>query len=220
MSTAPLTQGSHGPRVVELKHMLEAWGKMHTLPEPIAQTPVFGTATAAAVKAFQSAHGLAPDGKVGDLTWADLQVAIAVHGAKQVPPLPAVFSHPNVPPYISGGGWNGLQPWIAPQAKAICVHFGLQVTAGFGGHPPHDEHSDHGWGGAVDFAGPAQAMIDCNLWADRYCSDPHKPGMIFRWVGGPAHDANGPEPGHLTHVHLSWYRSGPATSIFDTREFR
>jgi hypothetical protein len=220
MSNPPLVEGSHGPRVVQLKHMLEAWGKTHPLPQPIANTPMFGSATTAAVKIFESAHGLKPDGKVGDLTWTALQEATDAHGAKQVPALPDPFSHTAVPPYRSGSGWNGLQPWIAPQAKAICAHFGLQVTAGFGGHPPHDEHSDHGWGGAVDLAGPPQAMIDCNLWADRYRADPHRPRMIFRWVGGPAHDADGPEPGHLNHVHLSWYRLGPATSIFDTPEFR
>ena len=62
-------------------------------------------------------------------------------------------------------------------------------------------------------------MIACNLWADRYCADPHRSGAVFRWVGGPAKDANGPEEGHLDHVHLSWFREGPGTSIFTTPEF-
>jgi hypothetical protein len=113
----------------------------------------------------------------------------------------------------------GLQPWVVPQVKAICEHFGLQVTSGFGGHPPHAVGSDHGWGGGVDLAGPMEKMVACNLWADRYCADPHRKGMVFRWVGGPAKDSNGVEAGHTDHVHLSWYRGGPATSIFDTPEF-
>lgn len=139
--------------------------------------------------------------------------------AKQVPALPTSFSHPAVPPYVQGSGWMGLQPWIVPQVKAIVEHFGLQVTEGFGGHPPHGVHSDHGWGGAVDLAGPMEAMVACNLWADGHCADPFRPGKIFRWVGGPAKDSSGVEPGHDNHVHLSWYRTGPATTIFETPEF-
>ena len=61
-------------------------------------------------------------------------------------------------------------------------------------------------------------MVACNLWADRYRADPYRPGAVFRWVGGPAPDEDGPEEGHLDHVHLSWYRFGPATSVFDTPE--
>ena len=213
-----LKLGSQGAQVVELKQLLTAWGATHPLPQALANTPVYGAATVAAVKAFQQANGLDPDGKVGDLTWAALTGAGGGGGAKQVPPLPAAFSHPATPPYVQASGWQGLQPWIVPQVQAICAHFGLQVTAGFGGHPPHAVGSDHGWGGGVDLAGPMDAMVACNLWADRYCSDPHRPGMVFRWVGGPAKDSNGIEIGHTDHVHLSWYREGPATTVFDTAE--
>jgi hypothetical protein len=219
MRTALLKSGSRGPEVVELKHLLELWGKQHPLPLPLADTPVFGPAALAAVKAFQRAHALDPDGKVGDDTWAALAGIPGGHGSKQMPSLPQAFSHADVPPYVKGSGWMGLQPWIVPQAKAICEHFGLEVTAGFGGHPPHAEHSDHGWGGAVDLGGPMKKMVACNLWADRHCADPFRRGMIFRWVGGPAKDSSGVEPGHKDHVHLSWNRSGPATTIFDTPEF-
>lgn len=215
---AVLKQGSRGPEVVELKRLLRLWGKKHPLPRPLADTPAFGPATTAAVKAFQEANGLDPDGKVGDKTWGAL--AGIAPGGKQIPPLPTSFSHGAVPPYVKGSGWMGLQPWIVPQAKAICAHFGLQVTSGFGGHPPHAEHSDHGWGGGIDLGGPMKQMVACNLWADRFCADPFRKGMIFRWVGGPAKDSTGVEPGHTDHVHLSWYRTGPATTIFDTPKFR
>jgi hypothetical protein len=219
MRTAVLKQGSRGPHVVELKHLLRIWGQKHPLPLPLADTPVFGPAAVAAVKAFQQAQGLDPDGKVGDLTWAALARLSPSTSAKQMPALPGSFSHPAVPPYVKGSGWMGLRPWIVPQAKAICEHFSLEVTAGFGGHPPHAVHSDHGWGGAVDLAGSKQKMVACNLWADRHCADPFTRGMIFRWVGGPAKDSTGVEPGHKDHVHL-WYRAGPPTTIFDTPEFR
>jgi hypothetical protein len=217
-ATTLLQEGAQGPRVVELKRRLGIWGQTHPLPAPLANTPAFGAATVKAVKAFQQAEGLMEDGKVGDGTWGALLGATGVN-PKQNPALPGSFSHPQVPPYVTGTGEHGLQPWIVPQVQAICEDFGLQVTAGFGGHPPHAEHSDHGWGGGVDLAGPMPAMEACNLWADRYCADPHKPGMVFRWVGGPAKDSTGVEPGHTDHVHLSWYRTGPPTTIFDTLEF-
>ena len=56
------------------------------------------------------------------------------------------------------------------------------------------------------------------LWGklDRHCADPFRRGIIFRWSEGPAKDSSGIEPWHKDHVHLAWYRSGPATPIFDT----
>src|SRR4051794_3673178 len=213
-----LKQGSHGARVVELKRRLGLWGKTHPLPQPLADTPAFGVATLAAVEAFQQFAHLTLDGKVGDATWGALLAATGGN-VKQHPPLPGSFSHAAVPPYLSGAGARGLQPWIAPQVDAICEHFGLHVTAGFGGHPPHAVHSDHGWGGAVDLAGPMDAMVACNFWADHYVADPFRKGMVFRWVGGPAKESSGVEAGHTDHVHLSWYRTGPATTIFDLLDF-
>jgi hypothetical protein len=214
-----LEQGSRGPEVEELKQLLTRWGVKHPLPKPLAPGPVFGDAVAAAIKALQRKNGLKATGKVGAKEWALLDPK-GHPESKQDPALPGKFSHAAVPPYVQAAGWMGMQPWIVPQVKAICNHFGLQVTAGFGGHPPHAVGSDHGWGGGVDLAGPMDKMVACNLWADRYCADPHRKDMVFRWVGGPAKDSNGVEPGHTTHVHLSWYRGGPATSIFDTPEFR
>ena len=116
--------------------------------------------------------------------------------------------------------WNGLQPWIVPQAKAICAKFNLTVTAGWSDDTVHADRSDHKWGGAVDLVGAADDMNACTLWADEYKSLVYKPGVVFRWVGGPAPDADGVEAGHGDHVHLSWFLEGPGTSIFATREFQ
>jgi hypothetical protein len=76
-----LAEGAIGPGVVELKRMLIAWGRTNPLPQPIADTPVFGAATTAAVKAFQQAEKIQPaSGKVGQKTWDALEKAAVVHG--------------------------------------------------------------------------------------------------------------------------------------------
>ena len=136
----------------------------------------------------------------------------------QQPPLPGAIGFPKAR-YPRSNTWLGLQPWIVPQVRAICDRFGLRATEGWAVGPPHAPRSDHAWGGACDLAGPIRAMVACTVWANRYCSDPYRPGMVFRWVGGPARDASGVEPGHADHVHLSWYRMGPPTTIFGTPEF-
>jgi predicted chitinase len=71
-----LSEGYIGPGVVELKTLLNAWGKKHPLPKPIKPGPYFGPATTAAVKAFQKAHGIQPTGKVGGKTRAALEAAL------------------------------------------------------------------------------------------------------------------------------------------------
>lgn len=137
--------------------------------------------------------------------------------------LPARVHFPNMayPPATPDRAptW-GLQPWIAPQVEAICKEFNLHVTDGYGGHPPHALFSDHRWGGGVDLAGAYDDMVRCTLWADGLKSGFYRRGKVFRWVGGPAHDADGVEHGHGNHVHLSWFRLGPATTIFGTPRFR
>jgi predicted chitinase len=68
-----LVEGSIGPRVVELKKLLKAWGKKHPLPKPIQNTPLFGPATTDAVKSFQRTHGIRATGRVGQPTWKALK---------------------------------------------------------------------------------------------------------------------------------------------------
>ena len=121
--------------------------------------------------------------------------------------------------YPKGNTRNGLQPWIVPQVQAICAKFNLTVAVGWSNDTVHKLRSDHKWGGAVDLAGAASDRIACTFWADDYKSLVYGPGMVLRWVGGPAKHADGVEAGHLDHVHLSWYREGPGTSILTTKEF-
>jgi hypothetical protein len=215
-----LLPDARGRDVVEMKRRLREWFAAHPPPLPFNDGPVYGPAAVEAVKEFQRRNKLLDDGKVGAGTWAALRAEIKTPTgpARQVPPAPAHVSFPNTL-YPRKNTWNGLQPWIVPQAKAICERFKLKVTAGWSDDTAHATRSDHRWGGAVDLVGSAKDMIACTFWADEYTSAVYRPGMVFRWVGGPAPDKDGIEPGHLDHVHLSWYREGPGTSIFTTKEF-
>jgi len=156
---------------------------------------------------------LRTDGKAKKLPEAYLARSLKrrASGTWQSVPLPKHIHFPGVS-YPMPHTWGGLQPWIVPQAQAICHHFGLTLTAGYGGHPPHAYYSDHRWGGAIDIAGPLENMIRACFWGDSLCSGFYRSGAVFRWVGGPAHDRNGIEAGHYNHTHLSWFRMGPATT--------
>jgi peptidoglycan hydrolase-like protein with peptidoglycan-binding domain len=76
--------GSHGHPIKTLQYLLRARG------QSVAVDGVFGPDTAAAVKAFQTSHGLTADGIVGPVTWAALVVQVkkgsrgdAVRGCKR-----------------------------------------------------------------------------------------------------------------------------------------
>jgi hypothetical protein len=60
----PLKKGAHGPRVAQVQRWLH-----------ITADGIFGKGTKRAVKRFQRAHGLTPDGIVGPVTWAALRRA-------------------------------------------------------------------------------------------------------------------------------------------------
>src|SRR5437667_60702 len=62
--------GSNGHPIKTLQYLLRARG------QSVAVDGVFGPNTAAAVKAFQTSHGLTADGIVGLVTWAALVVQV------------------------------------------------------------------------------------------------------------------------------------------------
>jgi peptidoglycan hydrolase-like protein with peptidoglycan-binding domain len=63
-----LSEGDTGPAVQTLQTRLNVWGATLTVDGD------FGTATLAAVKAFQTAHNLTVDGVVGPQTWSALNL--------------------------------------------------------------------------------------------------------------------------------------------------
>jgi murein L,D-transpeptidase YcbB/YkuD len=71
-TTWPVTRaGSIGENVRTVQYLLTDHG------HPVTVDGVFGSQTKAAVEAFQTAHGLAVDGVVGDETWPLLIVQVA-----------------------------------------------------------------------------------------------------------------------------------------------
>ena len=65
-----VVQGARGERVFAIQYLLNAHGAR------LATDGMFGPATAAAVRSFQSKSHLAVDGQVGPLTWARLIVSV------------------------------------------------------------------------------------------------------------------------------------------------
>ncbi len=65
------SQGDRGADVRALQYLLSAAGT------PVGVNGVFTAATVAAVRAFQTGHGLIVDGIVGDATWTSLAVPLA-----------------------------------------------------------------------------------------------------------------------------------------------
>jgi peptidoglycan hydrolase-like protein with peptidoglycan-binding domain len=104
---------------------LVVWAQEHlvTAGEPITIDGGFGPQTLAAVESFQSAHGLAVDGLIGELTWQALLryapapvkwvhsgkriVATAAAGRHIVEPLPKSASLPAKHNEIAGAGGAG-----------------------------------------------------------------------------------------------------------------
>ena len=86
-----LSFGSQGPAVRDLQTRLNTWIALPPRAglRPLVVDGTFGPATGAAVRAFQRAVGLAPDGVVGPQTWARLDALPAG------PPVSSPVPHPS-----------------------------------------------------------------------------------------------------------------------------
>jgi hypothetical protein len=104
--TPPLLQlGSSGPWVAYLRARLG-----------LAAGDSFDAELDAALRAFQSAKGLASDGKAGPATWG----ALGVSGAQPAPPgAPAPAPSPGPPPAPANGNPLGLADSIATREQQI-----------------------------------------------------------------------------------------------------
>lgn len=87
--------GAQGEEVTRIQRMLSAVGY-----SPGPSDGVFGPQTTAAVKAFQSAKGLVPDGIVGSATWGAL-LQLTAPAPAFVPPS-VVIKPVLVPPGLLG----------------------------------------------------------------------------------------------------------------------
>jgi len=67
--TPQVARGAHGAVVTALQKGLRKFGGAGAPTDPGPADGQFGPRTEAAVKAYQSTHGLAADGIVGDRTW-------------------------------------------------------------------------------------------------------------------------------------------------------
>ena len=122
--------GRQGQAVVEMKARLRVVRRAPTRRAICGRARV-RPLRRAGVEEFQRRNGLDADGKVGMSTWG------ALRGEKKTQAAPQRRSRQR--PRRSASNilyprpktWNGLQPWIIPQVKAICERFGLEVTAGW-----------------------------------------------------------------------------------------
>lgn len=106
-----LRSGSRGPAVRDLQHALTAAGF------PATVDGAFGPGTDAAVRAFQRARGLTPDGVVGPRTWA----ALTRTGA----PGPVPTTSGDTPSLQAWGHEAADHPGEARPGEAVTDRFGL-----------------------------------------------------------------------------------------------
>jgi peptidoglycan hydrolase-like protein with peptidoglycan-binding domain len=128
-----LAQGSHGPAVAELQRDLARAGF-----DPGGVDGSFGPRTAAALRRFQSAHGLAADGICGPRSWA------ALAGSTFSAPPPATGGASSLQEGATGGNVKRLQSLLAsagfnpggvdgdfgPQTRAAVMNY--QASRGLG----------------------------------------------------------------------------------------
>jgi peptidoglycan hydrolase-like protein with peptidoglycan-binding domain len=68
-NTPQVSEGASGPVVSALQKGLKTYSAQNPAADPGAIDGVFGSHTAAAVRAYQGDRGVPVDGVVGDLTW-------------------------------------------------------------------------------------------------------------------------------------------------------
>ncbi|WP_432705386.1 peptidoglycan-binding protein [Actinorhabdospora filicis] len=178
-----LRRGSRGPEVAELQRRLG-----------VRADGEFGPGTEKAVKAFQSAHGLKPDGIAGKDTRAALDKAAAP--APAAPPIPGPvpasgppgtpFGPPSIPPFTAPDD-RDLPAFIA--ARAELKRFLAQ------GHLLKKNHQPStGVGGFnVDYA-PAASALTALFPVHFEFRDGVREHTVFHWPGGKVTDLPFPIP--------------------------
>ncbi len=117
-SRTTLRRGSRGSAVVELQQALNKSGYS------LASDGIFGTATDTAVRSFQRARGLNPDGIVGPQTWG------ALLGGSGTPYIPQPISQTAFIWPVEGRLTSLFGPRINPVTKEFqSLHNGIDIAA-------------------------------------------------------------------------------------------
>lgn len=204
----PLMQeGSTGEDVRTVQYLLNAQGAA------LVVDGIFGPLTAGAVSAFQSAHGLAADGIVGDHTWPALIVTLASGSSGDA--VRAVQSQIH-----SRSGWLTIDGIFGPETASAVQWFqtplGLTVDSIVNWYTWHALVTEY----LTASGGPAAADALYTAWANddqRAAAKNAAPDALSALFARPWHASDGWSfatcGGAAGHFVCTWNRTGGSLTL-------
>ncbi|WP_134766858.1 M15 family metallopeptidase [Nocardioides sp. 1609] len=192
--TRNLSSGASGADVAELQVRVAGWAGYGV---NMGIDGSYGPQTVAAVRNFQSAHGLGADGVAGPATYAK------IYALQDADCTPAHFSYAEVDGGCGAGGYSGgsvpaaqvkenlkRAMWRAEALRQRMGNVPLTVTSGFRSQACDRQvggsgTGQHTYGNAIDLVGASFCSLAQNARSTGF-------GGIF----GPGY------PGHDDHVHV------------------
>ncbi|QCW51787.1 peptidase M15 [Nocardioides dongxiaopingii] len=192
--TRNLSSGASGADVAELQVRVAGWAGYGV---NMGIDGSYGPQTVAAVRNFQSAHGLGPDGVAGPATYAK------IYALQDADCTPAHFSYAEVDGGCGAGGYSGgsvpaaqvkenlkRAMWRAEALRQRMGNVPLTVTSGFRSQACDRQvggsgTGQHTYGNAIDLVGASFCSLAQNARSNGF-------GGIY----GPGY------PGHDDHVHV------------------
>jgi zinc D-Ala-D-Ala carboxypeptidase len=194
--TSTLRENASGEAVTRLQIRIAGW---MTTGEVLAIDGKFGAATTRALKRFQAAYGLAPDGVAGPATFSK------IYELQDNDCTPIHFSFAEVTPNCGRGGFSG-GPLPAAEVKENLLRVMWKAEAlrhKLGDNPMHvnsgfrdtacnnasngASNSEHLYGRAIDFSAGASSLCQIARTAET---------TGFNGIFGPGY------PAHDTHTHV------------------